>query len=86
MFTLWLLLRKKSQQQTMQSDANTIELDEVGGGEKGSNEIFETLKLLPSWVKPHMVFPPSSVNKQDLLGHGSYGMVHKGTYAQGQAM
>ena len=46
------------------------------------------LPILPDWVleKPHMVCPPKSIKKKELLGSGQYGTVHKGFYIHGNAM
>ena len=49
-------------------------------------EIENLLRVLPYWIKAHMVYPQNSIKIQRLLGHGQYGTVHKGTYQHGCAV
>ena len=61
----------------------------VMGGSLDANfdcEIENVLRVLPYWVKSHMVYPPHSIKSQRLLGHGQYGTVYKGIYLHGGAV
>ena len=44
--------------------------------------------LLPDWLLKHkeMIFPLNCVEKKGVLGHGQYGMVHKGAFHHGNAV
>ena len=60
----------------------------VGGSIDGSIdcEIENVLRVLPYWMKPHMVYSHQSIKIQRVLGHGQYGTVHKGMYQHGSAV
>ena len=61
----------------------------VMGGSLDANfdcEIENVLRVLPFWVKSHMVYPPHSIKTLRILGHGQYGTVYKGTYQHGCAV
>ena len=61
----------------------------VMGGSLDANfdcEIENILRVLPFWVKAHMVYPQHSIKTQRILGHGQYGTVHKGLYHHGSAV
>ena len=51
-----------------------------------SHKILDTMKYLPAWVEPHMVFSEASIEKKLILGHGQYGTVHKGLFHNGNAV
>ena len=44
--------------------------------------------VIPSWLaaSPEMIFPPSSIKTEEMLGHGQYGTVLKGKLYQGKAV
>ena len=46
------------------------------------------LDILPKWLtkRKDMIFGHEYVIKKELLGHGQYGTVHKGTFNYGNAM
>ena len=50
------------------------------------NEIKQLLKILPEWVKPHMVFAESSIEATKEIGKGQYGKVQQGTFRHGNAV
>ena len=43
-------------------------------------------EFLPEWIKPHMVYPKSSVTQRGFLGCGQFGMVQKGRFHDGMAV
>ena len=51
-------------------------------------EIECTLDILPKWLteRQDMIFAHKYVKKKEMLGHGQYGTVHKGTFNYGNAM
>ena len=61
----------------------------VMGGSLDANfdcEMENALRVLPYWVKSHMVYPTHSIKTHRILGHGQYGTVYKGTYQHGCAV
>ena len=59
----------------VQSDAN-----------KTQKHVAAHCRMLPKWVKPHMIYPQDSIKSKCFLGSGQYGTVHKGTFQQGHAV
>ena len=43
--------------------------------------------ILPEWMleKTELICPPNSIHRNELLGSGQYGTVHKGCYTHGTA-
>ena len=62
--------------------------ENMGDGEdKDPDEkILELIGHLPEWIKPEMVFPDDSIEKQQLLGRGHYGCVYRGLFKNGNAV
>ena len=70
-------------------ESTLLPASSVMGGSLDANfdcEIENVLRVLPYWVKSHMVYPPHAIKTQRLLGHGQYGTVYKGTYQHGCAV
>ena len=51
-----------------------------------SHKILDTVKCLPNWVEPHMVYLEASIEKKRIIGHGQYGTVHQGLFHNGNAV
>ena len=43
--------------------------------------------ILPEWMleKTELICPPNSIHRNELIGSGQYGTVHKGSYTHGTA-
>ena len=67
--------------------SSPIELKEVFSERESSemSDVRKALEILPQWVKPKMVYHQNSVTKQEILGHGFYGIVYRAAYSDGSA-
>ena len=92
--SIWSYRRHKKRQSVIYDQAednNGQELKDLDipyNDEHGSIDGADVQPAIPTWLKvrSEMIYPPSSIKKEQKLGHGNYGTVFKGKLVQANAV